>query len=63
MRAMEIVVEQRALHDHTSDARPIDETPEDRIAIVTHLVRTHHGWDTDEARPGLQRVCRITSLK
>jgi len=49
-----MVAERRSLHDPTRESRPQDESPADRIAIVSKLVRTHHGWDDDETRPGLQ---------
>lgn len=61
MRRMQMVAERRSLHDPTRESRPQDESPADRIAIVTKLVRTHHGWDDDETRPGLQRVHRVTT--
>ena len=61
MRRIQMVVERRSLHDPTLESRPEDEGPADRIAIVTNLVRTHHGWDDDETRPGLQRVYRVTA--
>lgn len=46
-----MVVERRSLHDPALESRPKEEDAADRIAMVTKLVRTHHGWDDDETRP------------
>lgn len=59
MRRIPLVAARSALHDSVPEPRPDRETPADRIAMVTAIVRAHHGWDGEEDRPELERVVRI----
>lgn len=63
MRRIPIIAERRQLHDASVAPRPSDETAADRIAMVTVLVRAHHGWDDQVAPPGLERVVQIKPLR
>jgi hypothetical protein len=63
MRRTPIIVARHHLHDARVAPRDADETAADRIAIVTALVRAHHGWDDHVDRPDLERVVQVKPLR